>query len=559
MKLLKKTIIMLLLLCTLFSCKEYYLIKKNNLDDGLYAHLETTKGNIIFRLEYEETPLTVSNFIHLSRGTLQDEVKESPYYDGAHLQVDDNIEIQTDNNPGYIFAKENYEDLKNEKPGIIAFINSNNSVNGASLIVFKKGYFYRYDVVSIFGKVVNDQSLKLVESLTSEDKIEKITILKAGDKAKSFVEEATTEKLIKAVKIEEKRLAAEAERRKQERLIHEAVEQREKELKEKYLIAHSDYRSQPKRIHSCIEAYEPKLSSPRIRYGHEVTINYTIKHPDGRLLDSTNKEPLNFVVGDALEIPYFNEVIQDMTLGQKRFILIDSDRLYGKTIEEPTHPDTWLRLDIEVIGARFKIEENLDTTLKLKYIHNNLIKDKYAKYKTEEGLIIPEDKSADITIDKENQYISIIHLPKGYHTEEHVIYLGNKTFLYMHKNYPAMQHDIVLVDIEIYNEKDGYLYYQEAISNVPIEFDLFVSEEEKKLPMNLNLFEDQYEELKLEDYIGYTIDHHIDHINKKLTVSIIPFLNSMDTPEEIFELSTTIESRKYHFMWDIESNLFVLQ
>ena len=39
-----------------------------DLNDGLYAQLETNKGDILIDLTFKETPVTVANFVSLSEG-----------------------------------------------------------------------------------------------------------------------------------------------------------------------------------------------------------------------------------------------------------------------------------------------------------------------------------------------------------------------------------------------------------------------------------------------------------------------------------------------------------
>ena len=57
---------------------------KLNLEDGMYAKMNTTKGDILIQLEYEKTPLTVANFVGLAEGTMKNNKKEDgiPFYDG---------------------------------------------------------------------------------------------------------------------------------------------------------------------------------------------------------------------------------------------------------------------------------------------------------------------------------------------------------------------------------------------------------------------------------------------------------------------------------------------
>ena len=46
----------------IIACNQQY----PELDEGLYANIETNKGDIILQLELEKTPVTVANFISLA-------------------------------------------------------------------------------------------------------------------------------------------------------------------------------------------------------------------------------------------------------------------------------------------------------------------------------------------------------------------------------------------------------------------------------------------------------------------------------------------------------------
>ena len=61
--------IIILLLAIITSCKPAYKSAYGTLDDGLYADMQTSKGNVLFELYAEDTPLTVANFVGLAEGT----------------------------------------------------------------------------------------------------------------------------------------------------------------------------------------------------------------------------------------------------------------------------------------------------------------------------------------------------------------------------------------------------------------------------------------------------------------------------------------------------------
>jgi peptidyl-prolyl cis-trans isomerase A (cyclophilin A) len=54
--------------------------------EGMFAEIETAKGKIVIRLEYQKTPITVANFVSLAEGKntfiTDEKLKGKPYYDG---------------------------------------------------------------------------------------------------------------------------------------------------------------------------------------------------------------------------------------------------------------------------------------------------------------------------------------------------------------------------------------------------------------------------------------------------------------------------------------------
>ena len=63
---------------------------ETQLDDGLYAKIMTSKGDITVQLEFEKTPLTVTNFVGLAEGTknFNDSKGRTSgrYYDGLEFR-----------------------------------------------------------------------------------------------------------------------------------------------------------------------------------------------------------------------------------------------------------------------------------------------------------------------------------------------------------------------------------------------------------------------------------------------------------------------------------------
>jgi len=171
MKLLKLSILILSLIVV--SCKP---AKYADLADGLYANLQTNKGDILLKLEFEKTPITVANFVSLAEGSndfVTDSLKGKHYYDGTifhrvipdfMIQAGDPLGTGT-GDPGYKFADEfpkNAKDsliLRHSRPGILSMANSGPISNGSQFFITHKETPWLDNMHTVFGNVEKGQNV----------------------------------------------------------------------------------------------------------------------------------------------------------------------------------------------------------------------------------------------------------------------------------------------------------------------------------------------------------------------------------------------------------------
>lgn len=142
---------------------------------SLKVTIKTTKGDIRLNLFPEKTPLTVLNFVNLSK---------KGFYDGlAFHRVIPDFMIQGGcplgtgtGNPGYRFADEFSSDLKHSKPGILSMANSGPKTNGSQFFITHIPTPWLDNKHSIFGEVVDEKDQAVVNSIVQGDKINSITI-----------------------------------------------------------------------------------------------------------------------------------------------------------------------------------------------------------------------------------------------------------------------------------------------------------------------------------------------------------------------------------------------
>jgi peptidylprolyl isomerase len=181
--------------------------KEVQLNDGLFAKIITSKGTITVELEFEKTPLTVVNFVGLAEGTKNFKpVKgrtKGPFYDGLTFhRVIANFMIQGGDplgngmgGPGYDFPDEFVRGLSFSRPGVLAMANAGPNTNGSQFFITHKATPHLNRRHTIFGHVVSGQDV--VNAIRQGDIIEKIVIIRNGDKANSFAtDQAAFDKLM---------------------------------------------------------------------------------------------------------------------------------------------------------------------------------------------------------------------------------------------------------------------------------------------------------------------------------------------------------------------------
>jgi len=188
----KQTFFLLVLAAlSLTACKEEH----SSLPDGLYADIETSKGNIIVALDYEKAPITVANFISLAEGKntfVSEQYKGKPFYDGLKFhRVIPQFMIQGGDplgdgsgDTGYKF-KDEITDMRFDAGGVLAMANSGPGTNSSQFFITHVATPWLDGKHTIFGHVV-EKGMDVVNAIEQNDGILKITIIQKGAAAKKF-------------------------------------------------------------------------------------------------------------------------------------------------------------------------------------------------------------------------------------------------------------------------------------------------------------------------------------------------------------------------------------
>lgn len=311
-----------------------------NPNEGIFATISTTKGDIVLSLEYVKAPLTVANFISLAEGNNPnvkvERLKGKPFYDGLKFhRVINDFMIQggdPDGNgsggPGFAFKDEFVDNLKFEKGGVLAMANSGPATNGSQFFITHKDTPWLNGKHTIFGHVVS--GMDNVNKIVQDDIMTKITIARKGAAAKKF-------NAVKVITDEVKK------------------EEAKKAESQKVITAKAAYFAAAKATATATPSgLKYKITKPgtgvKPAEGTTFYFHYAGYFEDGNLFDSSissvakeygkydaNRDAQNgyqafpFVAGkkDGM-IPGFIEALDMMTDGQKAIFFLPSNLAYGE-------------------------------------------------------------------------------------------------------------------------------------------------------------------------------------------------------------------------------------
>lgn len=358
-------VVVLFIVLIVSACKS---TSYQNLEDGLYADIQTDKGNILLELAYEHSPVTVANFVSLAEGSniyVSENYKGKPFYDGLkfHRVVKDFMIQGGDPNgngsggPGYKF--ENEHPKKNDstemfifnKAGVLAMANSGKDTNGSQFFITHIEYPSINGGYTIFGQVIKGQ--EVVDSIAKDDVMNTIKIIRVGIDAKKFKAHKVFASYFKSLEAAAKIKLEKVQKAKDEFL---------KKVKENKVKA----KEFPSGLKMLITE---EGSGVKPKKGVMVRINYAVFFTEGSMIATSYKDkaekfgkydqraedvgaynPFSMVCSEeATLVPGFREAMLNMNYGDKTMLFVPAHLAYGSQGSRGIPPNTDLIFEMEIV------------------------------------------------------------------------------------------------------------------------------------------------------------------------------------------------------------------
>lgn len=312
-----------------------------DLGDGLFAVIQTDRGEIVISLEYERAPMTTANFVGLAEGTISSTRGDSVrYFDGLTFhRVVPGFVIQGGDpagngtgGPGYEFPNEIHDELSHDSDGVVAMANSGPHTNGSQFYITLAPTPHLDGGYSIFGHVVAGQDV--LESIQQGDEMTTVEIVRNGAAAKAF--DASEQRFRERISEAETLLAAEALAARREALALMAEQYPDAQERSSGIYLSSD---------------EQGVLTPSS--GQQVTFHYTASVLGGEQFDDSRgrDDPLTVTIGDAGLLPGLDAALRAMSVGQKAIAIIPPELAFGDGgVSGAIPPWSFIVFDIEILS-----------------------------------------------------------------------------------------------------------------------------------------------------------------------------------------------------------------
>jgi peptidylprolyl isomerase len=308
------------------------------LGEGLFARISTTKGDIVLRLEYQKTPMTVCNFVALAEGNMSAAGGKAFYNGLSFHRVINDFMIQGGDplgtgsgGPGYRFPDEIDSSLKHDGSGVLSMANAGPGTNGSQFFITHVATPWLDGKHTVFGRVVQGQDV--VNAIQQGDKIEKITIIRNGAEANAFkTDQAAFDALVRGA------ASAAAARVKVQREADIAL------IEQKY----PNTVALPSGLRWIVEKAG---TGPKPYPGSNAVVNIKGMLLSGEVFANSDLSggAQELPLGAERIIPGLDEAIMDMPKGEKRTIIIPPELAYGERgVDNAIPPNSFLVFEIEL-------------------------------------------------------------------------------------------------------------------------------------------------------------------------------------------------------------------
>ncbi len=375
-------LLVLTVILALTSCKTG---KHADLGDGIFADIQTNKGDIVVKLEHAKTPITIANYVSLAEGTspfVSEEYKGKKYYDGLTFhRVMKDFMIQGGDptatgtgNPGYKFKDEFNDSLVHDKKGILSMANGGPTTNGSQFFITLKPTPWLNGVHTVFGEVIKGMDvLDTIANVATSQAPQKdkpvvdvvmntVEIIRNGKEAKKF----------DAVQIMTDYFAAEEERLAKAEKENQARMEAFKKMLPAFVAELTEMKKKAKAFPSGLQIYNlVEGTGERPKIGQQVKVFYAGYLENGTLFDSNIEEiakmfntyderrkqgrgyeatPMLYSP-EARLFPGFKEGLLTMKIGDKIRVFMPPHLGLGEQGGGPIPPNSNLIFDIEVTGV----------------------------------------------------------------------------------------------------------------------------------------------------------------------------------------------------------------